>query len=91
MLRLNVFIRTTEAGREELLRIARKLTEASLRDEGCVDYDLYQSATRSDVLMICETWRDADALAAHERTAHFTELVPRMKELGEFSLEKFSF
>lgn len=55
MIRLNVFIRTTESNREELVRTAKELAAASLKDEGCVAYDLFESATRSDVLMICET------------------------------------
>ncbi|WP_418990908.1 putative quinol monooxygenase [Alistipes sp.] len=91
MIRLNVFIRTSEACREELLGAARELVAASLRDEGCVDYDLYESATRRDVLMICETWRDEAALAAHEQSPHFTTLVPRLKQSGELKIEKFSF
>ena len=53
MIRLNVFIRTTESNREELVRTAKELAAASLKDEGCVAYDLFESATRSDVLMIC--------------------------------------
>ena len=54
MIRLNVFIRTTESNREELVRTAKELAAASLKDEGCVAYDLFESATRSDVLMICK-------------------------------------
>ena len=56
MIRLNVFIRTTESNREELLRTARELTAASVKDAGCIAYDIFESATRPDVLMICETW-----------------------------------
>ena len=41
--------------------------------------------------MICETWSDAKALAAHEVTSHFTTLVPRMEQLGEVKIEKFVF
>ncbi len=41
--------------------------------------------------MICETWRDAKALAAHEAAPHFTTLVPRLEALGELKLEKFLF
>lgn len=91
MIRLNVFIRTTEANREELILTARELVEASVADDGCVAYDLYRSETRPDVLMICETWRDAAALAAHEASQHFTTLVPRMERLGELKIEKFDF
>lgn len=91
MIRLNVFIRTTESNRDELVTIARELTAASLRDEGCVAYDLYKSATRRDVLLICETWQDEASLAAHARQPHFTVLVPRLRELGEMKTEKFVF
>ena len=64
MIRLNVFIRTTDSNREEVVNTARELVAASLKDEGCVAYDLFESTTRNDVLMICETWSDAKALAA---------------------------
>lgn len=91
MIRLNVFIETPEPNRAEVIRTARELVDASLRDAGCVAYDLYESATRREVLMICETWQDASSLAAHEATPHFTSLVPRLKQLGELKLEKFEF
>ena len=87
MIRLNVFIRTTATNREETVATAKELVAASLKDAGCVAYDLFESATRPDVLMICETWSDAKALAAHETTSHFTTLVPRLNELGELKLE----
>lgn len=91
MIRLNVFIRTTESNREELIATAKELVAASLKDEGCVAYDLFESATHRDVLMICETWSDAKALAAHSQAAHFTTLVPRIQQLGEMKTEKFIF
>ena len=70
MIRLNVFIRTTATNREETVATAKELVAASLKDAGCVAYDLFESATRPDVLMICETWSDAKALAAHETTSN---------------------
>lgn len=91
MIRLNVFIRVPEHNRAALAAAAKELVAASLADEGCIAYDLFESATRRDVLMICETWRDAEALAAHEKAPHFTALVPRMEQLGELKLEKFAF
>ena len=77
MIRLNVFIRTTESNREELVRTAKELAAASLKDEGCVAYDLFES--------------NAKALAAHEQASHFTTLVPRLEQLGELKIEKFVF
>ena len=89
MIRLNVFIRTTDSNREELISTVKELAAASLKDEGCVAYDLFESATRR--VMICETWSDAKALAAHEQASHFTTLVPRIHQLGEMKAEKFVF
>ena len=91
MIRLNVFIRTTDSNREEVVNTAKELVAASLKDEGCVAYDLFESTTRKDVLMICETWSDAKALTAHAQASHFTTLVPRQHQLGEMKLEKFVF
>lgn len=91
MIRLNVFIQTDEQNHAEVVEVARELVAVSLKDNGCVAYDLFQSATRPDVLMICETWKDAECLEAHEKSAHFTALVPKIQSLASMKLEKFAF
>ncbi|WP_295935390.1 putative quinol monooxygenase [uncultured Alistipes sp.] len=91
MIRLNVFISTTESNREEVIQVAKELVAASLKDEGCIAYDLFESATRPDVLMICETWSNAKTLAAHAEKSHYTSLLPRLQQLSELKLEKFVF
>ena len=91
MIRLNVFVRVSETNREKAIEAAKELTECSLKEPGCVAYDIFESSTRPDVLMICETWKDADALSIHEQTAHFVSYVGKMKELSEMKLEKFNF
>ena len=77
MIRLNVFIQVNESNRNAALETAKELVA--------------QSATRKDVLMICETWKDAESLDAHEKAAHFVTLVPKLQELGNMKLEKFEF
>ena len=103
MIRLNVFIRVKEVEkekeklkgyeekREAVLAAAKELVTASQKDKGCIAYDVFESATRHDVLMICETWKDAEALSAHEHTPHFMTLVPQIEELAEMKIEKFEF
>ncbi len=91
MIRLNVFIQVDEKNHDAVVSAAKELVAASLKDKGCIAYDLFQSATRPDVLMICETWADADSLSAHEAAAHFTTLVPRIQSLAAMKLEKFDF
>ena len=91
MIRLNVFIQVDEKNHDAVVAAAKELVAASLKDQGCIAYDLFQSATRPDVLMICETWRDAESLSAHEQATHFTTLVPKIQELAAMKLEKFNF
>lgn len=91
MLRLNVFIRVAAENRAAALQAAKELVAASLSDKGCIAYDVFESVTRPDVLMICETWADEASLDAHQKSAHFTTLVPRIESLGEMKLEKFEF
>lgn len=91
MIRLNVFIRTSVHDRQAVIEAAQKLVEKSLNDDGCIAYDIFESATRKDVLMICETWRDEAALAAHQQADHFVELVPKIQDLAEMKTESFVF
>lgn len=91
MIRLNVFIQVSEENRTALLEAAKELVASSLKDSGCIAYDIFESSTRKDVLMICETWADEESLAAHGKAAHFVKLVPVIRELGRMKTEKFVF
>lgn len=91
MIRLNCFIQVEESKREQVLALAKELVAASLNDEGCIAYDIFESSTRRDVMMICETWKDAASLDVHSKSAHFTTLVPQIESLGSLKLEQFEF
>ena len=91
MIRLNVFIQVKEAQRAEVINVAKELVAASLKDKGCVAYDLFESSTRPDVLLICETWTDETALVAHSASGHFKTLVPKIEQLCQMKMEKFTF
>lgn len=41
--------------------------------------------------MICETWKNAEVLSAHEQSAHFAKYVGLIQEVAEMKLEKFEF
>ena len=62
-----------------------------LKEEGCIAYDTFESSTRHDVFMICETWQNAEVLATHEKSPHFGKYVGIIQELAEMKLEKFEF
>ena len=91
MLRLNCFFQANEGHYDEALEVAIELTACSLKDEGCVAYDTFESATRPDVLLICETWKDEESLQKHMKAEHFVEYVGKLEKLGALKLEKFEF
>lgn len=92
MLRLNCFIRVTPETKEEVKKTALELVEHSRKEAGCISYDLFESATRDDVMMICETWVDEAALDSHKSSEHFSRLSPCLHAVAaEMKLEKFPF
>lgn len=89
MIRLNVFMTVSERHHSEIVMIAHQLTEASLQEPGCKGYDFFQSVTRPDIMMICETWENQAALEAHRQTPHFQKLVPLLHTLCESTAETY--
>lgn len=91
MLRLNCFFQANEGRYDEALEAAIALTARSQQHEGCKAYDVFESATRPDVFMICETWQDQASLDKHSATPEFAEYVGVIQECGELKLEQFEF
>ena len=60
MVRINCFFQANEGQYDAALQAALALTAASQKQEGCVSYDVFESGTRSDVFMFCETWTNAE-------------------------------
>lgn len=91
MIRLNVFISVEDVNRANVLNAAKELTASSLMEVGCIAYDVFESATRSGVLLICETWKDSEALSKHEKEASFIKNIAILKEFTTIKVEKFDF
>lgn len=92
MIRLNCFFKANNPeAYTRALDAAKKLTEKSLGHEGCVAYDVFESATRPDIFVIVETWKDKAALDRHSATPEFAEYVGVMQECGQLKLESFDF
>ena len=70
MIRLNCgLIAETDENRKKAIALATELVELSLHDDGCIDYDLLESLTNTDRLVIYETWQDEASLKAHMASA----------------------
>lgn len=91
MIRINCFFKANEERYDDALEAAIALTAESQMQEGCIAYDVFESGTRGDVFMICETWQDQEALDAHSASDEFVQYVGVLKECGELKIEKFEF
>lgn len=92
MIRLNVsIIVETSENCHHLYDTAIELVEFSLRDKGCIDYDLYQSKTNNDRFMIIETWESKEALDAHMASDHFKRLAPELEKYANVTITEFDF
>lgn len=92
MIRLNVSLLVEKKeNMKPLKEAAIELVSLSLRDKGCIDYDLYASQTNDDRLLIYETWENREDLNVHMASDHFKRIVPRLQELSTMTLEEFEF
>jgi len=81
MLTLVVKLTLKEGRAEEFIALTRNLVEKSQLEEGCIEYNLYQSSEDINVVCFVEKWKSREALALHEKEEHFQAVVPK---LGEF-------
>ncbi len=91
MIRINCFLAAKTGRLAEALDAAKALTAESLKQDGCIAYDVFESTTRSGVLLICETWRDQAALDAHSASEPFKKYVAMMADACELKIESFNF
>ena len=91
MVRINCFFQANEGQYDAALQAALALTAASQKQEGWVSYDVFESGTRSDVFMFCETWTNAETLEAHAASEEFKTYVAQLQSLGQMKIEKFDF
>ena len=56
--------------REEALRVARAMAEATRREAGCRAYGFHADLEDPNVFFVFEEWEDEEALARHFQTEH---------------------
>ena len=91
MIRLNCFLQVKVEDKPKVVESAKRLVEASLKQEGCIAYDFFESTTRPDVMMFCETWKDQAALDSHAESDVFIREEGVLSTYGKMKIEKFIF
>lgn len=65
---------TAKPGSEEIVRDAlTELVSGTRTEEGCMVYELFQSAADPTVFVTIETWREQSDLDAHLQTPHLQQ------------------
>ena len=72
---------------QEFMGLCKTLVEESLKEEGCIEYGLYQELGNSGILTILEEWEDESSLDEHLNSNHFKEIFPLMSECLEKEAE----
>ncbi len=68
--------------REKFLSLVKPLIEESRKESGCIFYSLFEDINQPNCFTFIEEWADGDAIALHNNTPHFTQIVPKIKELS---------
>jgi len=70
---------------EKVLELAKELVESTVKEEGCIKYEMYQDKKSPSTLIMIEEWETIEALNNHMSSEHFKRIVPQM---GEFMDQK---
>ncbi|NRR23477.1 putative quinol monooxygenase [Brevibacillus sp. MS2.2] len=75
MLIIHAHLQVIPSQEEAFLQATKALVAASQAEEGNVGYTLLKSTEQEYHYTMVEKWKDADAVAAHNASAHFQAFV----------------
>jgi len=61
--------------REQALKLARGMAEATRAEPGCISYDFYVGLSDPNTLMLFQEWESMEALMRHFQTSHMEEFL----------------
>ncbi|MBD1262159.1 antibiotic biosynthesis monooxygenase [Maribacter polysiphoniae] len=65
---------------DKILELAKELVEKTVKEVGCVKYEMYQNTNEPTELVMLEEWETEEDLNKHMSTEHFKRIVPQMAE-----------
>ena len=72
---------------DKILKLSAEMVEKTVKEEGCIKYELFQDIKAPEVLVIIEEWESEEALSRHMASEHFRRIVPQLNELREKASE----
>ncbi|WP_368657823.1 putative quinol monooxygenase [Metabacillus halosaccharovorans] len=73
--------------KEEFLQEIEAVMEGSRAEAGNNSYDLFQNPTDSNSFVMVESWKDMEAVQAHNASSHFQKFSAAAKKMLSAPLE----
>ena len=89
-IRFNGLITVDVANRDKVIDLCKQMTAISLGDEGVIDFDIMESVSSPNRLMIFETWQDSAVFRKHVASAHVTSILPKIQALCKVDGKEFA-
>ena len=67
----------------EFKLLAEKLINESRKEIGCISYNLYEDSNNCNILTFIEEWKSEEAINAHNKSEHFTSIVPKFADFKD--------
>ncbi|WP_312941866.1 putative quinol monooxygenase [Oscillibacter sp.] len=64
----------------DALHLYELLVTETVKEQGCISYELFQTLDNPNSLTLIEEWEDEEALHHHTKTPHFIDLVGKLAE-----------
>jgi len=72
---------------QEFMDMCKRLVDKTVKEEGCIEYGLYQELSNPEILTMLEEWRDEECLDKHMQSDHFKEIFPLFSKCLEKDAE----
>lgn len=72
-----------EKNLEDFMILANEMIELTRKEDGCIEYVLFQDEKDPRHFSYIETWDSREQLEKHFNSEHFKRLVPQLGELSE--------
>ncbi len=80
---------TTQSDKIEFVKQeALKLIEPTRKEDGCIEYQLFENKEDSGNLIFVETWESEDLLQKHLQSEHLQAFAKSIGEIATLSITK---
>jgi quinol monooxygenase YgiN len=80
MIIIHASFHVNPAKQDAFLTELQPVIAASCEESGNISYNLHKDTENDNVFTMVEVWEDAQAVASHNQSSHFTSFIGKAKE-----------